>query len=392
MLDLLKYLFRKEISLPLTLQMPITSRCNSRCKTCNVWREKTDHNIDPIALKKALQDPFFSKVRSVGLNGGEFTLVPNFTQILESVLILPKLSDIYLITNGLFPKKLFEYLQSAKRLCDQCGVVLHLCLSVDGVGKVHELVRGIPHCFEKTQLILQELYSNKDAYCHAFSVGCTLSIHNIAFVRETEAYLNNFKGINVEYHLAVPNKRIKTFSDYQDYYVIDDEKARHLATEFFYGKYLSAAKEGYRRQCFANYFFLNNKGKGRLCTCEYLHRDVTIDEDLNMALCATASDIIGNLREQSATSIINNNKAKVERRRLRKDCCDYCIHYSYQPLTLHGRWTYIQEEIKNRFVLRYYDVRSEQSCVKRVKSTCSLTARIIYNYLKLIYRILWKLQ
>lgn len=391
-MSLLKYLFRKEVSLPLTLQMPITSRCNSRCKTCNVWKHKTDKDIDSDALKKALQNPFFAEVRSVGLNGGEFTLVPNFIQILEAVLTLPKIANIYLITNGLFPQKLFEYLQLAKHQCDKKGVVLHICLSVDGFGKVHEEVRGVPHCFEKTQHILQELYTNKENYCHSFSVGCTLSRHNIAFIRETEAYLNSYEGLNVEYHLAVPNRRIKTFSDYQDYYVMNHEESRRLATEFFYCKYLSANDESYRRQCFANYYFLSNKGKGRLCTCEYLHRDVTIDENLNMALCATASDIIGNLNELSATTIINNNKTKQERKQLRKNCCDSCIHYSYHPLTIRGRWAYIQEEIKNKYILRYYDVRSDESLVKRFKGTCSLSGRIVYNYLKLIYRLIWKLQ
>ena len=101
---------------PLVIQMPITSRCNSRCKTCNVWKYHDNIDIDYLTLEKALKDPFFSEVQSVGLNGGEFTLVPNFIEILNSVLTLPNIKYIYCISNGLFPKKLFEYLEKAHDL------------------------------------------------------------------------------------------------------------------------------------------------------------------------------------------------------------------------------------------------------------------------------------
>lgn len=377
---------------PLVLQMPITSRCNSRCKTCNIWKEPDTTDINPDKLRDALQDSLFTEVVSVGLNGGEFTLIPNFTEVLEAVLSLPKLKSVYIITNGLFPTKLFDYLRMGKTLCAERGVALNICLSVDGVEGVHEEVRGIPNCFKKTKTILHELSENEELYCHEFTVGCTLSRYNIAFIRETEAFFQNYKDLRVEYHLAVPNKRIKTFTEYHDYYVLDDERARNLATEFFYGKYLSATNESYRRQCFANYYFLKTNGKRRLCTCDYLDRDITIDENLNVSLCATASSNIGCLCQQSATTIINSQNARKERKLLKRDYCNTCIHYSYHSFTLYGRWIYIQEEIRNMFVYRYYEARATQGWMQRTIATLSIFLRILYTYLKLTYRIIWKLQ
>ena len=49
---------------PKTLQLPITSRCNSRCKTCNVWKTKERIDIDPEQLKRALEDSYFSNITS----------------------------------------------------------------------------------------------------------------------------------------------------------------------------------------------------------------------------------------------------------------------------------------------------------------------------------------
>ena len=377
---------------PLVLQMPITSRCNSRCKTCNVWKHKSCVDMEPEALREALKDNFFSEVISVGLNGGEFTLVPNFPSVLEAVLSLPSIRNVNLITNGLLPERLFACLRTAMAMCDKRGVALHVCLSVDGVGAVHERVRGVPNCFAKTLAVLKELHGKTGQYCHSFSVGCTLSLHNIAFARETEVFLQSFEGLRVEYHLAVPNKRIHTGDDYKGYYVLEDSRARLLAAEFFYGKYRSAADEGSRRQYFANYYFLKNKGEGRLCSCAYLCRDVTIDENLDMSLCATASDPIGNLKEQTATVISRSKRAWRERRRIRKEQCESCIHYTYHDLSLSGRWAYIREGLRDAFALEYYNVRSKTSWMARTICTIRLTVRMLRVFARQFYNLIWKLR
>lgn len=383
-------LFSKKRRRPKVLQMPITSRCNSRCKTCNIWKYKVNRDIDYIALNKALQDPFFSEVVAVGLNGGEITLVPDFIEILKSVLVLPNLHFITLISNGLLPEKLFSLLKESKILCERKGVILNMCLSVDGVGEIHEYVRGVPKCFAKTKTIIEELSKNKERYCDNLFIGCTLSNHNISFIRETDLFFSKYKDLSVEYHLAVPNKRIKTYNDYKDYYILNNEEARFLATEFFYEQYLQSRNEGFRRQQFVNYAFLYKRGH-RLCSCDYLNRDVTIDENLDLSLCATASDIIGNLVDNSASRLIRSNATKKVAKYL-ASCCDNCIHYSYHPLTYRGRLIYINEIIRNKYIYEYYRVRSVNSWLLRQHVSCSLFKHVAIDYIKLLYKYIWKLQ
>ena len=371
--------------------MPITSRCNSRCVTCNIWKYKDNIDIDSESLRKAFLDPFFSEVHTVGLNGGEFTLMPNFINVLEAVLTLPKLTNIYLISNGLFPKRLFEYLVKSKVLCTQNNVKLNICISVDGYGSVHEKIRGIPNCFNRTKSIIDELYNNTKVYCDSFSVGCTLSKQNIEYIRETEAFFSRYKNLTVEYHLAVPNKRIKTYEDNDDYYILNENKTRFLATEFFFEKFKNAPEGRFKRQQFVNYYFLKNKGKGRLCKCDYLKRDITIDENLNIALCATASEIVGNLKESTATEIIQSKKTKKESSRIKKTC-NTCIHYSYNQLTLRGRILYINELIHQKYALKYYSIATLNDNFLRFKSLICFFESICYEYLKYLYLYIWKLQ
>lgn len=370
--------------------MPITSRCNSRCKTCNVWKSHSNVDIEPNELRNALQDPFFSDVTTVGINGGEFTLVPNFLEIVDAVLTLPQLHDIHCISNGLYPKRLFEYLEKANEKCNSKNVNLHICISVDGYGGVHEMVRGVQNCFSKTKMILDTLYSDTSRYCHSFSVGCTLSIYNIDYIKETESFLSGYPGMRVEYHCAIPNKRINTFDD-ADYYVLNDNQKRLLAAEFFYEKFRISQDQHQRYQNFSNYYFLKNKGVGRLNVCSYRNRDVTIDENLNLSLCATASDIIGNLKKDSATDLIKSREYK----QVLADVCKYCNrcgHYSYFPLTLRGRILYIREIMKIKYALDYYSLFTVCQFWKRQKMKWAFYRRYVKDYLLNFYYLIWKLQ
>lgn len=350
-------LFRRLISLdslcavlkirrkPVTLQLPITSRCNSRCVTCNVWKKNTKFDIDSNNLKECLTDPYFSKVKNVGINGGEFSLVKDFDRVLDAVLVLPRLKDIYIISNGLLPQKILTILEYSKQKCEMNGIKLNFTLSVDGFGDVQNMVRGVPKAFKATQTILDSLVDEPLKYAHSISIGSTLSIANIAYIRQLETFLAKYP-FPAHYHLAVPNKRIDTFSDSEKYYILCDEHSRMLAQEYFYNKFIETETIG-KFSYFAQYYFLKNRGKGRLTSCQYKYKDLTIDESLNLYLCATASEIVGDLNQTPASTLVTQTNCRFVEQAVQKQC-DTCIHYIYDEPTLKGLVCFISEIIKRR--------------------------------------------
>ncbi len=331
---------------PTTIQMPITSRCNSRCSTCNVWKLKEHVDINPGRLREVLNHPFFEKVESIGINGGELSIVPSFDDIFDAILTAPSLKNLYLISNGLLPQKLLPLLEACKVKCDKKGIKMNIAISVDGVGRVHEDVRGVPNCFQRTEALLNELKNNQNKYAHSVSIGCTLSQRNIAYVHEIEEFLSHYP-FYVQYHIAVPNKRINTFDCASEYYMLDDERSKMLATEYFYGKFLQA--ERYERFAyFAQYQFLLSNGHKRLTRCSYKFKDVTIDEHLKMYLCATASDEIGDFSSEDINSVVRKQRIRETEKKV---CgyCDQCVHYMYDQPTWYGLYSYCKEAFKSRF-------------------------------------------
>ncbi|MCR5504013.1 MAG: radical SAM protein [Elusimicrobiaceae bacterium] len=363
---------------PLVLQMPITSRCNSCCVTCNVWKLHERKDIDATILKEALKDPFFSEVQTVGINGGEFSLVPNFMAVLEALISLPHLESIYLITNGIATEKIKEHTKSAKSFCSAHDISVTLCISLDGVGNIHDTIRGIPGNFEKTVQLIKDISSDQSLYCDNLVIGHTLSRFNIDKAHEIEEYLAPF-DVTLDVHLAVPNKRIGTYTDHDKYNILADDKSRQLAAEYFYSRFLYENNLTAKARYFVNYYYLKNNGEGRLASCLYRYRDVTIDENLNLRLCATASESLGNLGKESASSIIKNNRTKKEAKRLLKEC-NKCIHYAYYPLTIKGRILFAREVVKQQYSMTIYKCTSGKQRFKAYLSAANKAIKMVVKY------------
>ena len=336
---------------PRTLQLPVTSRCDSRCATCGIGPAQpagaTD--LNPAALKQALLDPFFARVQTVGFNGGEPSLHPDLPGLLDALSALPRLRRIYVISNGLHRDRVLSMMSAMKTWCAPRRVRLHLCVSLDGVGETHDRIRGVPGAFDRAWATLSEIHRHPAAYCDALSAGCTLSVGNIAQVKETLAFLE-FHGIEGFFHPAVPNKRLRNFDD-APFSLLRDERARMLATEFFYGRFKKAPGWKNRLQAFMIHRYLLLRGLERLALCNYRRGDVTLSETLDLCLCATASDPVGNLRDRSASDLLRSGALDREAARVARHC-PTCIHYSTFP-SFRGLALFVLELLKPAAWLKY---------------------------------------
>lgn len=316
---------------PRVIQLPITSRCNSACVTCNVWKKEFEKkDVDAEQLTTVLRDPFFKKVNAVGVNGGELSLHPHFIQVIESILTLPRIKYISVISNGLLTEKLLSVLKETKKKCEKKSVILTLTLSIDGVGEVQERVRGVTHAYMKVYNTLISILNNQQVYCDHINIGCTISSYNVYYLPQMEL-LSQQLHIPIEFHLAVPNKRIHTFEDANRYSVLADTRATKIAAEFFYKKMEERSSSMYDAlRYFMQYKFLTKNGEKRMALCSYKYQDVTVDENLNLYLCATASDCIGNLQKETPKQMFEKGKIKEMENKTFKNC-NTCIHYCWQP-------------------------------------------------------------
>ncbi len=117
----------------LRLFITTTNRCNSRCKICNVWKERKKIDISLDVMREILTDKLVTKRTYVGITGGEFILHPHYKEILD---MLNEIGINYAVfSNGVDKDRLI-------RTVREFGIP-EVQLSLDGTPETYRKVRGV---------------------------------------------------------------------------------------------------------------------------------------------------------------------------------------------------------------------------------------------------------
>ncbi|QHI68067.1 radical SAM protein [Tichowtungia aerotolerans] len=325
---------------PRILQFPITGKCNSACMTCSVPSRAPNVEMTAERVREILKNDLFKKVESVGINGGEPTLVPELPEVVAELLRLPKLKAIHMISNGSLTDRLLSVIQKIRALCEERRIVFSLSLSLDGVGPVYRACRGIP-AFDQVISSIDQILAFPNKYCHQFSVGCTVSRYNADFLAELDTFCVE-RGIPVFYRLAVPNRRIHNLHYSDEFSVLSSDAARQSAMEFFFGKVIDKTDRNWQQKFtyYSIYRYLEQKGHVRLADCFWQWRDATVDESGKIYYCATQSKSLGLLDSSNAAKLFHSKENRQYRKELIEEHCQHCIHYAFAP-TIKGAFSFL---------------------------------------------------
>src|SRR6185312_8938130 len=133
------YALSRPLALPLNLTVSVSYRCNSRCKTCNVWQRPNDD----LTLEEYEQ--IFASIGHAAywftFSGGEPTLRKDLPEIIGAAYRHCRPGIINIPTNGIqdqiIPARIERVLQAAP----ESEVIVNL--SMDGVGEKHDQIRGV---------------------------------------------------------------------------------------------------------------------------------------------------------------------------------------------------------------------------------------------------------
>lgn len=300
---------------------------------CGVWRNKDGDDLTTEVLDAILSDAIFRKVRSVGINGGEPTLLQNLPGIVEAILSLPSLRAIHLSTNGFFRESTFQSLRLIKRMCSRRGVSFNILVSLDGVDLRHDAVRGVKKAFGKTVASIDRMKSHQGSYCDTLQVSCTVVKQNSSYLVELDEFCKA-KGYSIRYRLGVANLRICSDRIMDGYSVLTDRTATMAAREFFYKKMREADTHLESLKYYSLFRYLCRSSTRRLMGCKWQYDGITIDPVGNVYYCAVASKKIGSLvdgERHNGTGYLSRRSLR-HRRYIRRHLCRSCLHdYSGRP-------------------------------------------------------------
>lgn len=164
------YFTGRPLMLPVNITVSTSYRCNSRCKTCNVWLlpnddftlEEWDRTFQSLG-----QAPYWFT-----FSGGEPTLRKDLPDMVESAYRHCKPGIINIPTNGIQDKIIPSRVERILQTCPDAEVVINL--SLDGVGSKHDDVRGVRGNFERSMRTYVQLKELKMRYGNL-----TLGVHSV---------------------------------------------------------------------------------------------------------------------------------------------------------------------------------------------------------------------
>ena len=318
------------INKPSVINYQVNDTCNAKCVHCNVWSKKWAGEITPESLADLLRDPFFSDVEHVGITGGEPTIKSNLSEYYGAIAAaLPRLSGASFITNGLLPERAIRMYSEINREYQTRGLSFGGMVSLDGVGEVHDKVRGVAGSFTKA---IHSLFGLRDRNIPV-SACCTIVKDNVYGLHDLLEW-GREKEVYIRFRVADFIKRL--YNENLTYQIrnFDRYEKKHLVS-FFHLLLAEYEPDEQIKKTYTSILSLLTGGK-RLIQCPYQSCQAINIDCRGMFACCAPKGTPHPLESAVERAI---TKHKLERVSIRLKSCSHCIH------DYHADWTPAQARL-----------------------------------------------
>lgn len=313
----------QNLKTPINLLYYVTNRCNFRCKHCFYWKklnqEKNELNLKQIAkVVKSLKHP----LNMVSITGGEPTLRKNLVEICNLFYKINKTKRINISTNGFLTGFICK---STKRILkENPNKRLTIFISVDGLEKTNDSMRGIKGSFKKTIQTIKELKKIKNKNL-TIMVATTICNQNYKELPQIIKLIKKFKVVH-KFNLLRDNSNV---------YGIDKSILHDFDPKFSKLPNLDELEVCYKRiklnsktisskvEALKIRHFMNTiKNKKSAVKCLARFTDCVIFPEGDVSICESTKPY-GNLKETNydLCKLWNTNKAKAMKCKLKECSC-----------------------------------------------------------------------
>lgn len=264
--------------------LPVTYLCNAHCDMCALGDLKQKERLEDHELAAMFGHPSISKtLRAINFTGGEPTLRRDLPELVALLVdACPNLESFSLNSNGMLHRSA-EIITKVIEVARSRGKTLYLFISLDGVGKVHDEIRGVRRAFDLTVRTIDKIRAlNVPKETLSFGVSATATFKNIdhlhevlrfaverdlmvsfTFPMETDVYMNN--GDRVE-RFKAETELVERFASFLD--TLEDYP-EHVSPPLSFYRSLQTTLRGGRRTAPCIFqrggFFLEPNGSVRPC-------------------------------------------------------------------------------------------------------------------------------
>lgn len=327
------------LSLPVNITVSGSYRCNSRCKTCNVWLlpnddmtlEEWDRTFESLG-----RAPYWFT-----FSGGEPTLRKDLPDMVGSAYRHCRPGIINIPTNGIQQKIIPGSVERVLQVAPKSEVIINL--SLDGVGLKHDEVRGVRNNWDRAMVTYAALKELQKDYGHL-----TLGIHTVISNYNVDSFPDLCEYVQTElkpdsYITEIAEERVELDTvglgitpTAEKYTVAIDALLERMREERLTG--VAEVAQAFRRR----YYELVKRTlreQRQVIPCMAGVASAQIAPNGDVWTCCVRAESMGNLRNHGYDfgSVWRTGKAKQLRRSIKNREC-YCplANAAYTNMLTHG--------------------------------------------------------
>ena len=307
----------------------VTTQCNSKCVMCFNGHSNITDATNELTLEeyRMIAKKIKTKLKSIMLSGGEPSLRKDLPEICQTFYNQCSVKKIELPLNGQDKEKSIWMIEKILRSCPT--VQLNVRLSIDGIGEIHDMQRGVNDSFDKVIHTHEAIFDLSKQYAN-MKRGITTTVTKMN-VNQLEKLVNHIHNLpsQPDYH-DIMACRIQAEQRTNRELLIDPdeyEKVLKIANRyaFFYNRKryggLIMGTVGYLRHNILNYIYLNAYKGRRIIKCKAPEFIRVIEADGRVRSCELKKTV-GNIRDYDYD--LNKMNALLNLSSISADCA--CTH------------------------------------------------------------------
>ncbi|NIM19401.1 MAG: radical SAM protein [Candidatus Latescibacteria bacterium] len=324
-----------KVGYPTDAILAVTYRCDAKCEMCNIWQLKPQEylTVDDYAKVPSTLD-------DINISGGEAFMRKDIVDIVKAVNEKCKGPRIVISTNGFRTEKIIGGMEELRRTIPNIGIGV----SVDGIGEIHDKLRGVEGAFEKAMATLKQL---KEREFKNVRIGFTTMNEN---AHEMKGVYELACAMGFQFTTAVAQNSEIYFSTQANDEVHNGKL--HDALGYVIKKELmSYHPKRWMRAYYESGSLVFNKERRRILECSAGIDFFYLAPEGLIYPCLTIPEPMGDLKGKSFEEVWESEQAETMRKKIKgcEQCWMICTARSALKKNLPGAFGWIaKEKIKSR--------------------------------------------
>jgi Fe-coproporphyrin III synthase len=296
----------REMPLPTEAIIVVNLECNARCAMCGIWKLKQKGTLGADHYRSLP-----SSLARVGITGGEPFMREDLVDVVTTVHDAANRPQIVISSNGYLTARIVRFVDATAHLRPSVG----FGISLDGIGKTHDRIRGTRNAFDK---VMRTIAALKERRVNNIRISFTITPDN---VREMPDVHQLAGRLGVEFAAQIAHNS-ELYYHTSTNSIVDPEQLREAVNEVNRRELRSRSVKSWFRAYYNSGTLRHNAGQPRLAACHALKDFFYLSPHGDVYPCLFISKSIGNITHDDFSTIWRSDQAAAVRAEI--DGCERC--------------------------------------------------------------------